>query len=379
MEEFPPFIRHVTMNTPKKRSLSDIVKIILILPVIVSVSISVDFHEKIVNFTGKYEHWELDEILFIGTFFLLACFLWYSKRRSKELKMSEKLIKVNEARYRSLVESTDNSIYLIDRNYRYLFMNKKHLERMQLSDDQYKGRSYSHFHSPEECRLFKEKADKTFQTGTSAQYELKSLRDGRYFLQTYSPVKDHEGRVQAVTVISKDISERKNMEEELRSLSLKDELTGLYNRRGFITLSAQYLKVVDRQKQGIFMLYADLDNLKWINDTLGHNEGDRAIIEIARILTENYRKSDIIARMGGDEFVVLPVGTTGDSVDIIRSRLQKALDDINSRLKLGYTLSLSIGIAYYNPESPCSIEELIAKGDELMYEQKKRSKKDLAS
>jgi diguanylate cyclase (GGDEF)-like protein/PAS domain S-box-containing protein len=363
------------MNILKTKLLSDLVKIILILSVIISISIYVDFHEKIVYFTQKYEAWELDEILFIGTFFTLACFLWYSRRRSKELEKSEKLIKVNEARYRSLVESTDDSIYLIDRNYRYLFMNKKHLSRMKLSDDQYMGKSYSHYHSPEESKLFKEKADNIFTTGISAQYEYKSLRDGRYFLQTYSPVKDQGDRINAVTVVSKDISERKQMEEDLHSLSLRDELTGLYNRRGFITLSAQYLKIVDRQKQGIFMLYADLDNLKWINDNLGHNEGDKAIIKTAKILKKNYRKSDIIARMGGDEFVVLPVGVTGDSVDIISSRLQKALDDLNSKSKIGYKLSLSIGIAYYNPEHPCSIEDLIAQGDELMYEQKKLRKK----
>ncbi|MHA2344838.1 MAG: PAS domain S-box protein, partial [Candidatus Hodarchaeales archaeon] len=176
----------VKNNKLKNKSFLDLIKIILILPVIVVISIYVDFHEKVVNFTQAYETWELDEILFIGTFFTIACILWYTLRRSEELKQSEKLIKANEAKYRSLVESTDNSIYLVDRNYKYLFINKKHLSRMGLSEDQYMGKPYSDFHSYEETKLFTEKIDKCSKTGESAGYEYQSNRDDKYFLQTFS-------------------------------------------------------------------------------------------------------------------------------------------------------------------------------------------------
>ncbi|MHA2123177.1 MAG: diguanylate cyclase, partial [Promethearchaeota archaeon] len=284
------------------------IKIALMLSVIIGMSIYLDFHEKIVSFTQSYESWELDEILFVGTFFTLIYFLWHSLLRMKELKKSEKLIKFNEERYRSLIESTDDSIYLVNKECSYLHMNKKHMLRLGINGNHFLEQSYIEFHSPEETKLFKEKVDNIFKTGVSAHFEYRSSRDGRYFLQSLSPVKNSEGIVEAVTVVSKDISERIKMEEELRSLSLTDQLTGLYNRRGFITLADQYLKVLDRQKQGIFLLYADLDRLKWINDELGHNEGDRAIVQTAKILRDNYRKSDVIARMGGDEFVVLPVG-----------------------------------------------------------------------
>jgi diguanylate cyclase (GGDEF)-like protein/PAS domain S-box-containing protein len=350
------------------------IKIILMLFVIIGMSIYLDFHEKLVSFTQLYESWELDEILFVGTFFTLVYFLWHNLLRTKELKGSEKLLKFNEERYRSLIESTDDSIYLVNKNCSYLHMNKKHMQRLNINGNHFIERTYREFHSPEETNLFKEKVDNIFKTGNAAHYEYRSSRDGRYFLQSFSPVKDSEGIVNAVTVVSKDISERIKMEEELRSLSLTDQLTGLYNRRGFITLADQYLKVLDRQKQGIFLLYADLDKLKWINDELGHSEGDRAIIEAAKILRDNYRKSDIVARMGGDEFVVLPVGNTGDSIDLITSRLRKALDDINSRGEFSFKLSLSVGIAYYDPEHPCSIEELITKADKMMYEQKRKNR-----
>ena len=122
----------------------------------------------------------------------------------------------------------------------------------------------------------------------------------------------------------------KESEEKYRSLALIDELTGIYNRRGLLTLGEHYLKIVRRQKKGIYMLYADFDDLKKINDTWGHQEGDLALIETANVLKTNFRESDIIARIGGDEFVVIPVGTTSDSVDIVFARLNKAIEINNS-------------------------------------------------
>lgn len=164
-------------------------------------------------------------------------------------------------------------------------------------------------------------------------------------------------------------------QEEIRALSFTDDLTGLYNRRGFFTLVEQQLKLFKRQKKGIYMLYADVDNLKEINDIFGHKEGDMALIDVANILRKNYREADIIARIGGDEFVVIPVETTGDNIDIISSRLQKSLKIHNAEKNHKYKLSISVGIAYYNPENPCSVDELLVRADKSMYEQKMHKKK----
>lgn len=163
------------------------------------------------------------------------------------------------------------------------------------------------------------------------------------------------------------------MHEELRSLLLRDELTGLYNRRGFFTLVEYLLRMAKRQDRGMFMLYADLDNLKQINDAYGHQEGDLALIETANLLKKNYRESDIIARIGGDEFVVISAGTPGDCIDTILKRLQQALEAYNAkRNRRPYALSLSAGIAFYDPKNPCSIDELLAQGDRSMYGHKKQ-------
>jgi PAS domain S-box-containing protein len=196
----------------------------------------------------------------------------------------------SEEKYRSLVESTDNSIYLVDKDYRYLFINKKHLKRLGISQDQCRGKSFGDFHSPDETKMFQEKVDTVFETGSSAQYEYQSLRDGSYFLQTYSPVLDLDRKIKAVTVISKDITERKEMEERLRTLTNTDELTGVYNRRGFFILAEQQLKIAERDISKMFMLSIDLDYLKIINDNLGHQAGDKALIETALILKKFLKK-----------------------------------------------------------------------------------------
>ncbi len=293
------------------------------------------------------------------------------EREMLEKRQVESSLQDAEAKYRSLIESTEDSIYLVDRNYQYLFINKKHLLRMGLGDDQYIGQLYSKFHAPEDTAKFTENVNKVLKTGESWQNEHQSKRDGRYFLQTLSPVKDQEGNIVSVTVISKDISDRKRMEEELRSLSLTDPLTGLHNRRGFLALAEQYLKIVNRMKNKMSILYADLDHLKTINDTFGHQEGDKALIEVAGILRETFRESDVAARIGGDEFVVMPAAVNNALLDLVLERLHKNIAQVNAQSSRNYKISISYGIAFYDPEQPCSIEELLNRGDRMMYENKK--------
>jgi diguanylate cyclase (GGDEF)-like protein len=154
-------------------------------------------------------------------------------------------------------------------------------------------------------------------------------------------------------------------------MSLTDELTGLYNRRGFFTLAQQQFKVTERTKKGILLFFVDLDKMKQINDTLGHQEGDKALVEIATILKEVFRESDIIGRMGGDEFAILAIDTTDETREVLINRLHNILDDHNRLEGRNYSLSLSMGIAHYDPETPSTLDELIAQADTLMYEEKR--------
>ena len=165
--------------------------------------------------------------------------------------------------------------------------------------------------------------------------------------------------------------ERHRLLGELSDLSLVDELTGLYNQRAFFTLAKEHLKLVSRTKRGIWLLFADFNGLKQINDTLGHNEGNQALIDTASVLKKAFRESDVVARIGGDEFVVLAIGAHKDSLEVLTTGLQKNLEMHNTAENRQYKLSLSVGASYYDPECPCSIDELIARADKSMYQQKR--------
>jgi diguanylate cyclase (GGDEF)-like protein len=168
-----------------------------------------------------------------------------------------------------------------------------------------------------------------------------------------------------------DNTERKRQEERQRISSLVDDLTGLYNRRGFLTLAEQHLKLAERTGRGVLLIYADLDDFKEINDRFGHNEGDRALAETARSIRTVFRDSDILARLGGDEFVVLALETSDLSGDILARRLREAMAERNARSDRGYALTLSIGVARYDPRSSATVADLLARADALMYEHKR--------
>ena len=293
------------------------------------------------------------------------------RKEFDERVRAQKSLVESEEKYRSLVESTDDSIYVVDREANYVFINRKHQERLGLSDDSYMGRSYAEFHSPQQAGWFRGTIEEIFRTGSPAHYEYQSERDERHFLQTMSPVRAQDGEITAVSVISKNITHLKNLEEELRVLSLTDELTGLYNRRGFFTLAEQQLRMATRLDKGVHLLYIDLDYLKLINDTLGHKEGDSALVKLGELLKVTYRESDIIARIGGDEFAVFPVASPDGDLDSVSRRLLDNIEQSNAKGNSKFDISVSTGMAYYDPDKPVSLEELLLEADRQMYKQKK--------
>ena len=161
---------------------------------------------------------------------------------------------------------------------------------------------------------------------------------------------------------------------ELRALSLLDELTGLYNRRGFIALASQNIELARRENRGLALLYCDFDGLKAINDTFGHNLGDIALVDTANILKRTFRPSDILARVGGDEFAVLAVGVEEKDQPLLVRKIEDNVRRYNLSGALGFDISLSVGSAYFDPQNPCTLEELINRADRAMYEAKARKK-----
>jgi diguanylate cyclase (GGDEF)-like protein len=166
--------------------------------------------------------------------------------------------------------------------------------------------------------------------------------------------------------------ERQYVRSALHTKTLVDELTGLYNRRGFVSLARQQIKTAERLERDVVHVFMDVDGMKQINDTFGHREGDLALIETADILRATFRESDVLARMGGDEFAVLALETSPMAADALVERLRRQVGERNSRGHRPYALSFSVGSTRHAAGTPCLLDELLARADGLMYEQKRR-------
>jgi len=156
----------------------------------------------------------------------------------------------------------------------------------------------------------------------------------------------------------------------MRELAFIDVLTGLYNRRGFLVYADHLLKLSDRTQRGLILIYADLDNMKWINDEFGHEEGDQALVTAAGVLKKTFRNSDVIGRVGGDEFAILALEAKSENLDALRRRLKENLERAKYNVHSLHKLTFSLGIIYYNPERPQAIEALLKRADMLMYKDK---------
>src|SRR5688572_3930885 len=230
------------------------------------------------------------------------------------------------------------------------------------------GASWEMFYFTEELDRLKEQIMPAVWRDGSWRGEALGLKvnGGTLPLEISISSVDGGGLVQVV----RDITERKKLEETLRNSSLKDDLTGLFNRRGLLKQAAPYFDFARRQKEKLLLLFIDLDGMKKINDEFGHNEGDNALIQTAQILNRSFRSSDIIARLGGDEFTVLVTDLNASKEEAI-ARLNENLKAYNASVAPGHELAFSIGVATLEPERMACFEDLLVQADQAMYEQKR--------
>lgn len=172
--------------------------------------------------------------------------------------------------------------------------------------------------------------------------------------------------------VGRFISDRRRMVSKLKLISEKDSLTGLYNRLGFINVAEKVWKEAIKSDQKLSIMFIDLDGLKTINDRFGHKTGDEALISTAALLKKTFRDSDIIGRIGGDEFVVVAKRSSASDYELFQDRLEKNKESYNleSHGKCPYKLSMSLGILVCNPNE-MSLDKALAEADELMYRQKR--------
>jgi len=195
--------------------------------------------------------------------------------------------------------------------------------------------------------------------------------------------RDITERKELETKLAKNANELKSSNEELQKakvalerLASVDELTGLHNRRGFLALAEQSLRLARRSEKPFVLVFVDLDGLKWINDTLGHSEGNRAITDAALVLTDSFRYCDVLCRLGGDEFAILMIDAGEETARIVKERLTSKVEKVNAKGNRAYKLSLSVGMLVCGSDEILPLESLLKKADTLMYEEKKKKGAD---
>lgn len=219
--------------------------------------------------------------------------------------------------------------------------------------------------------------DKSIWLGVPLKVEDRVI--GAMVVQNYTNPKLYsEKDIKIMEFVSEQVAtaiERKRMEEELKKLAHYDTLTGAYNRGYGLELLQRQLKLSKRDKSPLLLAYSDLDNLKDINDEFGHDEGDRAMVQVAKLFKSILREVDIITRMGGDEFLLIFLDSSLNEIPIIRKRLSKELTRLNQISKKPYKIEFSTGFSNYDPANPQLMNELIRIADENMYKEKRNKNK----
>ncbi len=299
---------------------------------------------------------------------------------SKQKEFEEKL-KRSEQHYRNLIESSLGFICTHDRLGNLSSVNPAAAQSLGYEPSEIISKNMREFMPPKYHSYFDRQLELAWDNTTDNGLMVMLTKDGRERIWKYHNIKLTE-TVEEPFILgyAQDVTEMQETQKQLKNLTLTDDLTGLYNRRGFLMLAERQLKIARsrRNGKGIYLLFADIDGLKQINDSFGHDHGSLAITKIGEILAANFRASDIIARLGGDEFVILVVDAEDDTQDIVLNRLQKKIADYNAQKNHPFDLALSVGITAVDKviKTP-SVEELLTSADKAMYEQKRGRKNQI--
>lgn len=290
-------------------------------------------------------------------------------------KKIEQDLRTSREQYRQMVDYASDIIYKTDLTGRFLFVNPSVNKILKYSESEFLALHYLDVVHPDFRRQLKRDYKRQLlRKIPDTYYEFPALtRDGEeIWLGQHAQLLFEGDKIIGFQAISRDITQKRKSEEELRHLSLTDEMTGLYNHRGFMALAEHQLKLALNKKieKKLLVVYVDLDRLKYINDTFGHNEGSRAICATAELLKQSFRQSDLLGRIGGDEFVVLAIEANEENTEMIVARMQNHFQDYNRQKNHPFELSFSFGISRFESETEFKIENLLNRADQEMYKQK---------
>ncbi len=294
-----------------------------------------------------------------------------------EQKRSAAEIAKSHAELDQIFNTAANGMRVVDLNNTVLRANKTFLSLTGLTEQEVVGRKCYEAFGGSACQTGQCPLAKILADPKRLESELiKVLPSGRSIVcaVTATPYHDINGEIVGIIEDFRDISRYKELEQHLRETAITDELTGLFNRRGFLTLAEKQMGNALRADHDMFLIFADLDNMKEINDRLGHETGDLALATAASLLRSTFREADIIARLGGDEFAIfLSCKPETDSEAAIVARLEAHIAQENRRGDLPFSVAISFGVVRLDREE--TLGQVMIRADGLMYENKVRKKK----
>jgi diguanylate cyclase (GGDEF)-like protein/PAS domain S-box-containing protein len=312
--------------------------------------------------------------------FALLSFLTV-QRDVDELKRTADELARSEEYYRLLTEQGSDLVRLMSLDGRVTYVSPSVHHLLGYTVEEYLSLEPHALLHPEELET-KEQMIASVRRGErkagQATYRLRH-RSGEYrwFEVRWAALADAQGRPTELHLAGRDVTERREAEaklsahaELLKVLSLRDELTGLYNRRGFLEVAGQAHAVAVRDARPAALVFVDLNGMKRINDELGHDMGDAALVDAADVLLKARPESDVLSRLGGDEFVLFALDFVADDLDPLRRRLRHLADERVAESARPFRLSLSVGAAYLAVGASTSLSDLLELADEAMYEQK---------
>jgi len=293
-----------------------------------------------------------------------------------ERKKAEEALHKSQQEFASVFRSSPAAMVYLDEKSNIVNINPRFTELFGYTLEEVKGRNINDgmIHPPDKIKEGKNMDKRLLSEGYFNYETIRKKKDGTLFPVSVSGSNIIiDGKIKRVGTYV-DITERKKLEEKLKKLAHFDTLTGCCSRGHGLALLEQQIKTANRKKTPILLLYLDVDDLKYINDTFSHQEGDKVLREAVKLFKSTLREVDSICRIGGDEFLLIFPESSPNDATLIRERLNKNLEKLNKKLNRPYKIDFSIGLSYYDPANPLSIEELIRIADENMYKEKKKKK-----
>ncbi|WP_430786721.1 diguanylate cyclase domain-containing protein [Virgibacillus flavescens] len=299
---------------------------------------------------------------------------------AKDITSNKKLefaLKESEERFRLIAENSKDLINLLDREGTIIYASPSYAKTLDIDSKDYIGAPFLHFMNDEEREKFSIVFKASIDNRNSTYFELPLLHqtNGWMWLEIHcSPVFNEKNKFVHMVAVTRNITERKEHEDRLKQFAFHDSLTGLPNRRLFQEKLLQAITRFQQHNQQFAVMMLDLDNLKKINDELGHDIGDRIIIEFSTRVKKSIRDMDTAARLGGDEFIVLlPDISSKDKAWEVAQRMQVELNNSWCIEHHKIKATVSIGISVADAESVAA-NTIVKHADEALYKAKSEGK-----